>query len=1016
MKYKLMSLIIILILFINTTSVFASEKLTFEMESTFPPFCITENGIPTGFTLDLCKMLFSNKDYDIYYKYAVWEKTYEDVKNGKIDSCGLLVITDERKRDILFTKPIIEVCSALYTKKGEPAVTWNSLSSYSGKIGVIKGYFTESMLKQKVSTGYKTYPDEETALNALINGDIKVLFDFQESINYLLIKNNLKNFIVTSESNLFPVSMAFGINKNKPELVNYINYKFDTLVDSGIYEKLYENTFSSHSNIYVKEKNKRMLLYTSLSILAAILAIIAVNRYIRFLKERLLAVNFELFLQHNWLKTTLASIGDAVIACDQNKIITFINYEAQKLTGFSHNECMGKHISDIVFLADESSKNPCIIDFKNISSEKSENEGIMINKNGSKCFVICSSSPIKNDTEDHLGTIFVIKNVTKIKEAELELAKSYKTLEAMHAELSHTEEKLRSQYYELIRSQNELAISEERYKISIEGANDGLWDWHLRESNLFFSPRCYEICGYTPDDIGCKSTNFLKLIHPDSFVTLKRAFKEVIHKKSKYINEEIKILSKNNGYIWLMCRGHAIFDANGKAVRAAGSITDITQMKTSISTIEKMAFTDSLTGLPNRAALVKYIKDKITYTSSHYKFAVLFLDLDNFKAINDTKGHYIGDELLKTAAERLKLAVSTEDYLARLGGDEFMIVKNDICEVDDILPILHNILDNLNSTYYIQNYEINITSSIGVTIFPNDGTNETDLIKNADTAMYKAKEAGKNKYAIFSNDMNEKITKKVELENYLRHAISRKELIVYYQPQIDFKTKEIISMEALLRWQHPKLGMIYPDTFISLAEECGLIESIGEWILRTACAQNKLYGDAGYKFIRIAVNLSPKQFQNRNLYESIVNILNDTGLDPKYLELEITESTALQYYDSAVDTLKKLKAKGITIALDDFGTGYSSLNYLNVLPIDTIKIDKSFIQSITLGGYELNLTKSIISIAHDLNLKVVAEGVETTKQYDMLKDMNCDIAQGYLFSRPIPAQDFEKLLIENVQV
>lgn len=1020
-KYKILIISILSsLIFINNSAIAATsqKKIIYETEADFPPFSYMDNGKLTGFDLDLCKMIFSGDEYSVDYTADTWKNVYSDIKSCRIDTCGTLAINESRKKDLLFTKPIMQYHVSIYTLKGMQKVTLKSIKKGNYTIGTVMDNFTEPILQGNLNIkDYKTYPDTTSALNALNKGDINVLFECQEVVNYLIIKNNLRSRIIASDTNLFPMDVAFGVNKNEPELVNYINDKLTHIEKSGIYEELYMNNFFTHSNYYYVNLKKHIAMYTFAAAAFLILILVLLRRYINDLKRKLIASNLEVYKQHTWLRVTLTSIGDAVIATDKDGKIIFLNNATTKLTGFTKKDCEGKKLDEILLLTNNTTNKPVLIDIdfllNNDLNDNIRNEDTLIAKDGTKYYVTISTSAIINDDEKNVGVVIVIKDITKIKETEIKLTDSYENLEAMHEELTQTEEELRNQYYELLRSQHALEASEERYKISIEGANDGLWDLDLRKKSFFLSPKCLEMCGYDKEMSQNNIKTVLKNIHPDYGKLLKISVLNSLRKRDKFINIEIPVLTKYNGYKWMLCRGQFVFNANGKPVRAAGSLSDISERKKSEEIIEKMAYTDSLTGLPNRASLLETIKKRIAdYKHTNLKFVLLFLDLDNFKSINDTRGHYFGDELLIEVSKRLKNCVHKNDTVARIGGDEFMLLLSDIDNLHDVIALVKQILLSLSNPFNIQHHEVNITTSIGITIYPNDGKNDTDLIKNADTAMYKAKESGKNKYEVFSSEFNKAVSEKVELENYLRHAVSKKELVVYYQPQIDIVNGEIVSMEALLRWKHPYLGLIYPDTFISLAEESGLIKPIGEWVLRTACLQNKAFQDAGYKPIRLAVNLSPKQFLDKDLFDKINQSLYETKLDPKYLQLEITESATIQYYDFTIETLKKLRQIGVTISLDDFGTGYSSLNYIKLLPIDEIKIDKSFIQNIVSGGYEESITKSIISIAHDMSVRVVAEGVENEKQLDILKSMNCDIVQGYLFSKPIPIEDFEKLLIK----
>jgi polar amino acid transport system substrate-binding protein len=419
-----------------------------------------------------------------------------------------------------------------------------------------------------------------------------------------------------------------------------------------------------------------------------------------------------------------------------------------------------------------------------------------------------------------------------------------------------------------------------------------------------------------------------------------------------------------------------------------------------------MAFYDSLTGLPNRMLFSDRLSVSLNQAKRYdHKGALLFMDLDNFKTINDTLGHAAGDILLKYIAELIKVCIRGSDTIARLSGDEFVILLTKIESIEDAKQLAQRIIEQLRKPIVLEGCEFYITASIGITMFPDDASDQQTLLKNADTAMYRSKELGKNNFQVFNTSLNEKYQEKLDMENNLRHAIDRNEFDLHYQPMVDTKTGKICSVEALLRWNHPKNGMIPPSRFIPVAEETGLILPIGTWVLKTACKQNKIWQDNGYEPLRVSVNLSLKQFNQSDFLDTVQNILEETKLDPKYLELEVTESIAANDLDSIINSLNSLREMGIKISLDDFGTGFSSLNYLRLLPIDMLKIDKSFINDIGKSGSHETITKSVINIAHAMNASVVAEGVETKEQLEFLQSYNCDFIQGFLFSRPLPEKD-----------
>jgi len=427
--------------------------------------------------------------------------------------------------------------------------------------------------------------------------------------------------------------------------------------------------------------------------------------------------------------------------------------------------------------------------------------------------------------------------------------------------------------------------------------------------------------------------------------------------------------------------------------------------------INRLAFQDTLTELPNRRLFIEDLKRKIaTAHHNNTRLALLFLDLDGFKIINDTLGHDAGDLLLQAVAQRLGDLVRTDDMVARLGGDEFTILLEGVSRSQDAAGVAEKILEDLSRPFTLNDKEVFVTGSIGISLYPSDGNDIGSLIKNADTAMYRAKEHGRNNYQFYTADMGAKALERLVLESHLRKALERNEFTLHYQPQIELQTGDITGFEALLRWDHPELGLVSPGEFIPLLEETGLIVRVGEWVLRAACEQNKLWHNAGLGPFRMSVNLSGRQLGESNLAGSVAGILERIGLDPTLLELEITESAIMSNTQMAGETLDALHAKGISLAVDDFGTGYSSLSYLKRFPINTLKIDRSFVRDVPGDADDVELVKTIIAMAHSLKLEVIAEGVEHTDQLIFLRDQGCMVMQGFLFSRPLPVEDIEEFL------
>jgi diguanylate cyclase (GGDEF)-like protein/PAS domain S-box-containing protein len=427
--------------------------------------------------------------------------------------------------------------------------------------------------------------------------------------------------------------------------------------------------------------------------------------------------------------------------------------------------------------------------------------------------------------------------------------------------------------------------------------------------------------------------------------------------------------------------------------------------------LSQMAFYDALTGLPNRTLMQDRLGQALLEAEINKRLvAVLFLDLDRFKTVNDTLGHAAGDTLLKGVAERLLANVRRGDTVARLAGDEFMIVLTSVAQRDDVLPVARKLLESFNDPFVVDGHRLFVTPSMGITIYPDDDRQIEGLLKNADTAMYHAKEQGRNNFQLFVPEMHTQSMRRLTLGSSLREALERNELLLHYQPQLSLCSGRVVGVEALLRWHHPELGLIAPADFIPLAEETGLIVPIGEWVIRTACAQALAWQKAGVPPLRVAVNLSARQFWRGDMAQVVQRALAETPLDPQWLELELTESMIVQYVEQAIGILREIKAMGVGVSVDDFGTGYSSLAYLRRLPIDALKIDRSFVDGVTDHSDDAAITRTIIAMAKSLKLRVVAEGVETDGQLAFLREHGCDEAQGYLLGRPQPVAEVEAQL------
>ncbi len=519
------------------------------------------------------------------------------------------------------------------------------------------------------------------------------------------------------------------------------------------------------------------------------------------------------------------------------------------------------------------------------------------------------------------------------------------------------------------------------------------------------------LTGYTPEEAAGKTPDFLRPSQDDE--AFYSELWDGVKQTGRWQGEAWRRRKSGETYPELRSVS-AVKDSTGRTSHYVTVFNDISRFKEYETRLQFLAYHDALTHLPNRVQLQDQCKEAMLRAHRHGKqVGVLFIDLDRFKTINDSLGHAMGDRLLKAVAERLKKCVRETDTIARAGGDEFTILLDEINEPQDAAVAAEKLLSALSKPFTLGDHELVISASIGISCYPEDGGDTQILLKNADAAMYRAKEQGRNAYCFFSAEMNAHALETLVLTNGLRLALERNELLLHYQPRVDLTTGRIAGVEALIRWQHPERGLIPPVHFIPLAEETGLIVPIGEWVLKTACKQMRIWRDSSMPHFRMAVNLSVRQLRQAELAQRIASVLSETGLDADSLELEITESMIMQDPEETVKVLAELNAIGIALAIDDFGTGYSSLSYLKRFPIDYLKIDQSFVRGIPADADDVAITKTIIAVAKSLELRLIAEGIETHEQLAFLKAEGCKEGQGYLFSKPLPAENLEQLLREN---
>ncbi len=884
-QYKLF-LCFLLILAICTSigfhQVAAAEpvELIYQADRNYPPLTFSTQTELYGFDPDFANLIFNSIDYKVKYSCNNWSKVFDDIMNGKTDIGGILVVTEERKQKVLFTDILLYSSVSVYTRNTYRNITIRDLDKIT--VGVGKRYYTESILKNELGiTDYVTYEDLSQAIDDLVNGKIDAIFEDHWLMDGILVASRQKGAITAQINDLYRLPQAYAVNRNKPELVKYMNQRIRQLKKNGVYEELYMKYFYSHSDYYLESKRKNNIMIISSVLAGTILLLLLIRIYINMLKQK--------------------------------------------------------------------------------------------------------------------------------------LSTNYINLQHANNELAAVYEELQSQYEEIEINRKELAESEERYRLIAEGANDGLWDWDIIHDQAFISDKWAKKIGMSKEQVSNFSAHWNNAVDKEIKAELHEYFLLCQHSENNDFIYEFQWKTEESETLWVLIKAKIVRDDNGRIIRMAGSISDINEKKNHENAIHKLAYYDYLTDIPNRVMLNDKLSRLIRVAAEfNYMAALYYVDLDNFKHINDTLGHEYGDMLLKAVArELLKLKENNYDVF-RVGGDEFIIIISDVKSREEAKSWADRILSLIRKDWSLPDGETYVSASIGITLIPEDGIDYQKILKSADTAMYEAKEEGKGNYRFFHEDMLSKVRIRSEMEINLRKAIEKEEFEIYYQPYYFASDGRIAGIEALIRWFHPMMGCISPAVFIPVAEETGLIKEIGSWVLKNVCRQNKEWQERGLPRVPIAVNVTEIQLEDCDFITELQQNLSCTQLDPQYLHIEITESSIMKSISKSIDILKSIRKLGIEISLDDFGTGYSSLNYLQHLPIDTVKIDKCFIDEILNRRDEALILSEIISIAHKLKMNVIAEGVEEKEQYFYLNSKKCDCIQGYYFSVPLPKTRIEELLLQAV--
>lgn len=718
-------------------------------------------------------------------------------------------------------------------------------------------------------------------------------------------------------------------------------------------------------------------------------------------------------LHHNKKLKRKASLSKSAIKAASIMVISFLedgtilefNKNAEEQLGYKSENVVKIHRIFDLLPTKEQLKLRRILDEFNESSTDKHFELCMRTQKGDSLYLIFNLTLLGNSNLKAYELLGI--DITDRVNSESELFQKHEELTAVYEELAASEEELKDQLDELIKQKIMLQEKDERHNLVVEASNIGIWEKDSESGTSFYSDKWYEILGLKKDNVvGREEEVYESLIFPEDLPELRDSFNKHINDKTAYFECEHRIKTPSGQIKWIHSVGKALWDDDGSIIKMAGANTDITAKKEFEEKVNKLAYFDTLTGLPNSSSLAE--RFETMRESGAKEIALIYIDMDNFKLINDSYGHVIGDMIMVEVSRRLKKFCSRKIHISRLGGDEYALLVPDTTE-EELIIFVENLINYLEAIIQVEGYNLSLGTNIGIALYPKDGDKVDVLLRNADTAMYRATEK-KCKYLFFKAGMNDAITEKLNIRNHMKLALMKNEFMLYYQPQYRSSDKKIMGFEALCRWENDNLGMIPPSKFIPIAEESKLIIPLGDWILEEAIKFLKELHNKGYEYLIMSVNISVIQLLQDNFSDKVLKFVESYNVPPSCLELEITESGMMESVDLVLENIIALKSRGVRIALDDFGTGYSSLNYLTELPLDTLKIDKSFVDNIGQKKEKSLLTGSIVEIGRRLGLSIVAEGVETEDQFKYLAKKRCERIQGYYFSKPIPETDVLKLM------
>lgn len=1043
---KFVGVALALLVFAESLAMAAPRVIRAADDAAYPPqIVLRDDGKADGLEADLIRALERETGLQVEWQLGSWADAVQKLRNRQVEIIPGMNVTAERKREFLFTRPYFEDRVVLFVAQDSYHIIGLE-DLRDRRVGIQKSEVAGQLLrKQHPGLNYYEYDSQRELLMAVAERRIDAAAANYYAGKYWLRQGDLEKQVKTNGESLFVNPFAIAVRADDPELMTQLDNALARLETSGELQRIKDRWLGETVTFW--GMSRQQLINYALVILglagvlalagllfihwlrrkiaAATLTISDQNMELQAAYEQLTAQNEELIAQGEELmsseakaKALLQATPDMIVRLSRAGTYREI-YIPQGTEVFNlHSMRTGQSIYQSIPLAladrfmqlietalTQQTMQAIEYDLP-INGEIAFRESRIIPMTKDEVMII-----VRDLTEKRATTRALEEAHRKLQEQHEQLQAHNEELSLLYSKLSVSESALRQKVAELEQSQQQLAVSEERFRLALDAVNDVIYDWDLRSGKVEWSDRWEQRLGFSFGSEGITIANFNEVVHPADRELRFKALEEHLSGRAEYYTVEYRLKTKDGGYFWVLSRGKAVLDAQQQPLRILGSLTDVTEMKLREIKIRQLAYSDALTGLANRTRFLEELQEQLQdAVNSPRRGSVLFVNIDNFKSINDSFGHSCGDDLLREVARRLSAVITGANVLARLGGDEFVVLLKNESHAE---PFAEAILAIFMKPFEECGHKFLLSASIGISRYPDNGLAAGDLLRCADTAMHAVKRTGKNAWKYYDAAMHEAALTKIRMENYLRFALENAEFSLHYQPIVDRSGVQVLGMEALLRWRNPELGMVSPADFIPLAEETGQIVAIGEWVLRSACMFGETLRQTGYPQLFVSVNISTRQLTRDDFVEQVRDALHESGLAPGALELEITETSLVESFDLSTRKLQELRELGVRVALDDFGTGYSSLTYLRRLPIQVVKIDKAFIDDATGETGSTAILGAMIELAHELGLQVVAEGVESESQLQILAERRCDMIQGYLISRPLPAANLSEWLAQQ---